>query len=116
MNKFTNQISNAMGTVKIELDLPNFEKEIELKVIINKDGVQSSTPLIDRKIEPINCQLPSDASGQAWKQSLQHAVVAHPDPTTSVYGSGTLSAQTQPQVAPAQQVSKPIPSSMMGTF
>lgn len=120
-----------MGTVKIELDLPNFEKEIELKVIINKDGVQSSTPLIDRRLEPINCQIPSDASGQAWKESVSTSIATPPyDPNNTCYikgstgmanGVGTLSTGGPTTVTTAKPESvrvssKPIPSSMMGTF
>lgn len=117
-----------MGTVKIELDLPNFEKEIELKVIINKDGVQSSTPLIDRRIEPINCQVPSDASGQAWKQGYTTSINTNPNAHTVTYGttngvssSGTLAppvtSTTQAEVDQVHTINKPkIPSSMMGTF
>lgn len=103
-----------MGTVKIELDLPNFEREIELKVIINKDGVQSSTPLIDKKIDP---QLLGQDSGSVWKQNMGMAsqVTASPDPV--LCSSPNLGNYVSPSapVEPTQKMSS-IPSSMMGTF
>lgn len=114
-----------MGTVKIELDLPNFEKEIELKVIINKDGVQSSTPLIDKKVNKaglIEC-------GNAWKQQMPSQVTSGTEKldaygitqaisqTTQTNGyvapSTVLPNQQQPTVTVTQNK---IPSSMMGTF
>ena len=112
-----------MGTIKIELDLPNFEKEIELKVIINKDGVQSSTPLIDKKInvvEPIEC-------GNAWKQQMPSQVTSGTEKLESYGVTQAISQTTQTNgyVAPSTVLpnqptvtvtQNKIPSSMMGTF
>lgn len=113
-----------MGTVKIELDLPNFEKEIELKVIINKDGVQSSTPLIDKKIDAS----PIKDSGTGWKQSMPSQVNSGTE-ILDAYGStqsvvipasqynncyASSGDKTPPSVTQAKVNS--IPSSMMGTY
>jgi hypothetical protein len=87
-----------MGTIKFELDLPEFDKEIELKVIITKDGVQSSTPSFVHNV--VNA---SDPSG-LWKEKVSKPI--SPTPQAQVV--------TQPVQSPSLQ--KGIPSSMMGTY
>lgn len=110
-----------MGTIKIELDLPNFEKELELKVVLNKDGVQSSTP-------SIRIDSPSTNDLSSWKQQ------PYPNPlvtctkntnpnSNSITGVGGEVVST---IAYGSQVSQPkeatlpnnskIPSSMMGNY
>lgn len=94
-----------MGTIKIELDIPNFEKELELKVILNKDGVQTSTPLVDGKtiLQPYSqvVQQPCNDSGSAWKQKVDGVASA---------------ASTMPPTQAAPKTTHGIPSSMMGNF
>ena len=96
-----------MGVIKIELDIPNFDKELELKVILNKDGVLSSTPLIDKVMQPSQkMQIPPVAndSGTVWKQQVQiQPSSTPPQPATS---SPTTVSKTN----------HGIPSSMMGNF
>ena len=93
-----------MGTIKIELDLPEFNKEIELRVVLNKDGVQSGTPLVYKQVDNAPIQsVPSDASGNGWKES----VISPPTPST--HSAFNSTANTQPS-------STGIPSSMMGTY
>lgn len=101
-----------MGTIKIELDLPEFNKEIELRVVLNKDGVQSGTPLVYKQVDkvdngsisinPVPMSIPTD-SGGGWKES----VIAPPTPST--HSAFNSTANTQPS-------STGIPSSMMGTY
>lgn len=93
-----------MGTIKIELDLPEFNKEIELRVVLNKDGVQSGTPLVYKQVDNAPIQsVPSDASGNGWKES----VITSPTPSTHSAFNSTANTQSS---------STGIPSSMMGTY
>lgn len=90
-----------MGTIKIELDIPNFDKELELKVVLNKDGVQSGTPLIEKIVQPNQAmQIPVNDAGTAWKQSP-----SIPSPN-----------QAAPQTISSSKSNHGIPSSMMGNF
>lgn len=58
-----------MGTIKFELDLPDFSKQIEIKVTINKDGVlYASTPLVDRNTDPSLNIVDGTGAGTVWKQ------------------------------------------------
>lgn len=92
-----------MGTIRIELDLPEFDKEIELRVVLNKDGVQSGTPLIYKQVDSEPIQSVPTGPGAGWKES----VITPPTPSTNNVFQPT--ANTQPS-------STGIPSSMMGTY
>lgn len=73
-----------MGTIKIELELPEFKKEVEIKVIINKDGVlYSSTPTL------VNDDHLKDS---VWRSTPE--VVAVNDPVITTTVSGTLNKKT----------------------
>ena len=43
-----------MGTIKVEFDIPNFEKELSINVVIKKDGevVYTTTPSPSSPVEP----------------------------------------------------------------
>jgi hypothetical protein len=111
-----------MGTIKIELDLPNFEKEIELKVIINKDGVQSCTP-------PIAINTDKSSNTPQWRPSpsdasniLPTSVSISPDKSNAntvsrpVQVTTTAYNNSQNKDIPSPQSNGKIPSSMMGTY
>lgn len=83
-----------MGTIKIELDLPDFKNEVELKIIINKDGVQSGTPLVYKQVD----KLPQTEPPTVWKQ------------TPNIYPTAPTCENNNPKNATG------VVNSMIGTF
>lgn len=67
-----------MGTIKIELDIPNFEKELKINIIICKDGEVSystSSPTnnnlgIKSEEKPLNESLNEEKSEKPKKKSI----------------------------------------------
>lgn len=76
-----------MGTIKLELDLPDFKDHVEVKVIINKDGVQECTSSYKKLESECMPKITEDeSSGNLWKQSVNtyqsSEIVEAPDPST----------------------------------
>lgn len=103
-----------MGTIKIELDLPEFKKEIELKIVINKDGVQLGTPLVYRQVDNVQVNNPQYPPS-TWKEPAGGRV----DVTSNKYGTYVTSAPVTntPNKNTVQSTNTSgIVSSMTGTY
>ena len=99
-----------MGTIKIELDIPDFNKELEIKVILNKDGVQQCTSPLVTTTNPYQSQIKSN---EEVMTNITNPNVASIRPTTTV--TYNQNQPVQPQVQQKPDISN-IPSSMTRNF
>ena len=62
--------------IKIELELPEFEKELVVSVTLKRDGEvvsATSTAMPDGVLQPVTRQTVTNDSGGAWKQQAPSA-------------------------------------------